>query len=195
MYPTDSNQLTDNMTLNCERCQHVWFRRNPYKLPNACPNCKSSFWQSPLTQYWKAYHKAKATTTQSRPTKQNIANQMIKLLLAGQLNQADNLILYTCPNQAALEPIRAKCNFWLPEQLTPEPNMIILYCPGNTIATTKERFIRTLRDIVRKKQLPHHNVFWINIVNNQQDIYMFTKDGNIQTCYQTSWPAATKELS
>lgn len=191
--PTASNQLTDDMQLKCERCNHIWFRRNPYKLPNACPRCGSRFWQSPLTQYWAAYRKAKETTSHGKPKKQEIANQMIKQLLAGQLNPADQLILYSNPNQAALEPIRHKCNIWLPEKDDPDHNQWVLFSFGNTIATTDERLILLLQEAVAKKQLPHNYVFWINLKDNQQHIYMFTKDGHIQTCYKTAWPTTKKD--
>ena len=33
-----------DLYLSCLRCGHKWVRRNPDKLPDTCPKCKSPYW-------------------------------------------------------------------------------------------------------------------------------------------------------
>lgn len=207
--PEGTNQTIADMTLTCERCGESWIRRNMNKLPKTCPRCRSRYWQSPLTPYWAAYRRnaspqeleaakqleaqQRAAIKQAEDQELAAAQQRIHQLLADQINQTENLILYTCTYQAALKPIKHICNIWLPENMNPIPSLTQLCQLGNTIASTSPILTRTIRELISKDQLPQDKVFWINIEGSQQYVYTFTKDGITQTCYGTTWPAPKED--
>lgn len=162
----------DSATLTCERCQHVWQRRDMTKLPKACPSCRSPYWQVPLTNYWLARRKKYAAKTQARKAKslpkppdtgiQELADRQKKFTSIR--IYPDTLKVYHTNNIDILQEIKPRCNFWLPENMNPRPENKILYQPGNIIATTRPAALNVIKDLIQTNQLQADKVLWITIV-------------------------------
>lgn len=190
---------TDNTTLTCERCQHVWQRRNMNKLPKACPKCRSPYWQVPLTPYWitrRQEYAAKAAKTQPelKPPEtglQELTTRQKKF--SPPITYPDSLKVYHAYNAAILQPIKHLCTYWLPEDMNPPPGNETLYQLGNTIATTRQAVLNYLKYLIQEG-LDCNKVLWITIVKTQpwqnytQTITTFRPDGREKDRWFYSWP-------
>lgn len=189
----------DDATLTCERCQHIWQRRNLNKLPKACPKCRSPYWQKPLTTYWTAKRQEYAAAKQARQPELKPPNTGLQDLTARQkkfspiITSPDTLKVYHAWEATALQPIKPQCTYWLPENINPQPSSETLYQLGNTIATTRPGVLSQLKYLIQKG-LPHNKVLWITIVKTYswqyytQAITTFRQDGSEKDRWFYSWP-------
>lgn len=195
---------TESNTLTCERCQHIWQRRDMTKLPKSCPSCRSPYWQKPLNKYWIARRKEYAAAKQARQPKDvsTPPDTGLQELAARQkkfnppIIYPDSLRVYHAYDSAILRPVKPVCNFWLPEQLTTKPSNEVLYQPGNTIATTKPGVLNYLRYLIQNG-LDCNKVLWITIVKTQpwqnytQMVTTLKPDGSDNDRWFYNWPSST----
>jgi hypothetical protein len=205
MNPTVSPTTKDDLTLNCQRCQHSWLRRNLETLPKACPACKSPYWQKPLTPYWAAKrqelaHKKvnhdpileylkykKAARIEEQPYLKNppkIKESTLLVYTTKDLNDFDS--------SNDFDIIKEAVDYWLPEIADPKPSVDQLYQAGNTIVTTrKDMALKNIEIKIKSGKLNPDDVYLIELAghsNQLQEIFQFAKDGNIRGFWGFPWP-------